>query len=162
MLALAGLELEALQVVDVAVGDEEAADAPLRVAVRVVVDADPDRRPARRDELALEAGPLAGERGVDVRVVELVDVAARATSMTSRPEDLVGALAQPVEERLVDEAVALVAVDVGERQPERVQLALRQREQRRPALDGLADRSAGAGSSRRLSERVRAMAIRKR
>ena len=42
VLALAGLELEALEVVDVAVGDEEAADVPCGAAVGVVVDADPD------------------------------------------------------------------------------------------------------------------------
>ena len=47
VLALPGLELEPLQVVDVAVRDEEAADVALRAAVRVVVDADPDRRAGR-------------------------------------------------------------------------------------------------------------------
>ena len=59
--------------------------------------------------------------------------------MTSRAEDLVQPLAGPVEERLVDEAVALVAVDVGERQAERVELALRQREQD-VAIEDVADR----------------------
>ena len=65
-------------------------------------------------------------------------------------------LPEPVEERPVDEAVALVAVDVGDRQAERVQLALRQRQQRLP-LDGFADRLC-VGRSRRVSERGRAMA----
>ena len=76
VLALAGLELEPLQVIDVAVGDEEAAHRALRRLVGVVVDVDPDRRPAGDDELPLEAGALAVERGVDVGVVELVDLAA--------------------------------------------------------------------------------------
>ena len=41
-----------------------------------MVDADPQRRAARGDQLALERRPLAGERGVDVGAIELVDVAA--------------------------------------------------------------------------------------
>ena len=56
VLALAGLELEALQVIDVAVGDEEAAHVALLVAIRVVVDAHPERLAARHRELPLEAG----------------------------------------------------------------------------------------------------------
>ena len=52
--------------------------------------------------------------------------------MTSRPRTSFAALAQPVEERLVGEAVALVAVDVGERHAQRIELALRQRGQRLP------------------------------
>ena len=109
----------------------------LRAAIRVVVDADPDRRPARRDELPLVSRALAGQRGVDVGAVELVDVAAEDLDDLAA-EHLVVALAEPVEERLVDEAVALVAVDVRDRNAQRVELALRQREQRVP-LDGFAD-----------------------
>ena len=48
VLALAGLEFQPLQVVDVAVRDEEAADVALRAAIGVVVDADPQRRRGRR------------------------------------------------------------------------------------------------------------------
>ena len=45
MLAAAGLELEPLQLIDVGVGDEETANVAVGAAVRIVVDADPDRRP---------------------------------------------------------------------------------------------------------------------
>ena len=48
MLALSGFELEPLEVIDVAVGDEIAADVALRAAIGVIVDADPDRRAGRR------------------------------------------------------------------------------------------------------------------
>ncbi len=51
-------------------------------------------------------------------------------------------LAEPVEERLVDEAVALVAVDIGDRNAQRVELALRKREQA-STIDGVADRMHG-------------------
>ncbi len=138
VLALARLELDALDVVDVGVGDEEAADLALRRAVRVVVDADPDRRPARRRELSLEIGPLAVERGVDVRVVERVDLAPDDLDHLVADDFLV-LLGDPGQERGVREPVALVAVDVGERQAERVQLALRQRSQAL-ALERLRDR----------------------
>ena len=66
-------------------------------------------------ELPLEARALAGQRGVDVGLVELEDVAPEDLDDLAA-EHLVVALAEPVEERLVDEAIALVAVDVGERQ----------------------------------------------
>ena len=52
VLALTRLELEPLQVIDVAVRREEAADVSLLVAVRVVVDAHPDRRAARASPVA--------------------------------------------------------------------------------------------------------------
>ena len=64
--------------------------------------------------------------------------------MTSRAEHLVGPLADPVEERLVDEAVALVPVDVRDRHRERIELALRKRGQRFP-LVALAQRLLDGG-----------------
>jgi hypothetical protein len=137
MLALARLELQLLQVVDVAVRDQEAADMALRAAVGVVVDADPQRRAAGRDELALVGRALARQRGIDVRPIELEDVAAEDLDRLAA-QHLAVALAEPVEERLVDETVALVAVDVGDRDAKRIELALGEREQR-VALDGFAD-----------------------
>ncbi len=95
------------------------------------------------DELALVGRALAGERRVDVGAVELVDVAAEDLDDFAA-EDLDVALAEPVGERLVDEPVALVAVDVGDRHAERVELALRQREQRL-ALERVARRWGAAG-----------------
>ncbi len=49
VLASAGLELQPLQLVDVGVADEKAADFAVGAAVRVIVDVNPDRRagPAR-------------------------------------------------------------------------------------------------------------------
>ena len=129
--ALTRLELESLQVVDVAVRDEEAAHLTLGIPVRVVVDADPHRWPPRRDELPLVHGPLAGQGGVDVRVVELVDVAAEDLDHLAA-EDLVRALSQPLEHGLVGEAIALVAVDIGQRDAQRIELVLGKRCQRLP------------------------------
>ncbi len=143
VLALAGFELEPLQVVDVGVGDEEATDVTLRRAVRVVVDADPDRRAPRRDQLPLEIGPLAVERSVDVGVVERVDVA--ADDLDDLPaDDVFVPLGDPGQERVVDELVALIAIDVGKGEPERVQLALRQGRQAVP-LERLRDRLGDGG-----------------
>ena len=138
MLALPCFELQPLQVVDVGIGREEPADEAVRAAVGVIVDADPDRGTARRRELPLEIRPLAADRRLDVGLVELIDVAAVDLDDLAS-EDLLRTLAGPVEKRLVDEPVALVAVDVGERQAERVELALRQREQDVPVED-IADR----------------------
>ena len=72
MLALPRLELEPLDAVDVGVGGEEAADVAARSAVGVVVDANPEGVALGAGELALEAHSLAGERGHDVGVVELI------------------------------------------------------------------------------------------
>jgi hypothetical protein len=138
VLALAGLELEALQVIDVAVGREEAADMTVLVAIGVVVDAHPDRLPARQRVLPLVAGALAAERRLDVRAIELVALAPDDLDDLAS-EHLVDALAEPFEERLVDEAIALVAVDVRERRAERIELALRKREER-AAVDRVPDR----------------------
>ena len=62
-------------------------------------------------------------------MIELKDVAADHLGHVVT-DHLVHALAGPFQERLVREAVALAAVDVGDRDAERVELALRQREQR--------------------------------
>jgi hypothetical protein len=57
-------------------------------------------------------------------------------------QHLLGAAAQPVEERPVGEPVAEAAIDVGQRQPERVQLALRNGLEV-AALERIADRLHG-------------------
>ncbi len=134
VLALARLELQPLQMIDVAVRGEEAADVTLLVAIGVIVDAHPQQLAARKRDLPFVAGLLATERGVDVRAVELVALAADDFDDLAA-EDLVGALAEPLEQRLVDEPVSLVEIDVGDRRAERVQLALRQREKLRAAID---------------------------
>src|SRR5689334_2671331 len=138
MLALPRLELEPLQVVDIAIRREEAADVALLIAIGVEVDAHPDRRPPRYRQLPFVARALSAERGVDVCAIELVVLATKDLDDLAA-EHLVGALAEPVEQRLVDEPVALVAVDVRDRRAERIELALRQRQQR-TALDDLAHR----------------------
>jgi len=131
LLTLPGFELQPLQMIDVAVRDEEPADQSRWAAVRVVVDADPDRGPGRRHELPLEPGALAGERCFHIRVVQLVDVAADDFDDLAA-DHFVRLLAEPLHERLVDEAIALTAINVGERRAEGVQLALGEREQRLP------------------------------
>src|SRR6185503_16052292 len=131
VLALTRLELEPLQVVDIAVRREEAADVSLLVAVGVEVDAHPDRRTAGRRQLPLVAGAFTAQRCVDVRAIELAVFATEHLDDLAA-EHLVGPLAEPVEECLVDEPVALVAIDVRDRRPERIELALRKREQRTP------------------------------
>ena len=104
-------------------GREKAANVPLLVTVGVVVDADPERLAARDRELPFVAGALAAERRVDVRAIELVVLAAE--DLDDLPaEHLVGAFAEPVEQRLVDEPELLVAIDVRHRRPERIELAL--------------------------------------
>ena len=128
MLALAGLELEALDVVDVGIGRENAADVAARSTVGVVVDADPEGVALDRRELALEADALAGERRLEIRVIELVEFAPVDLDDLAAEHVALG-LAGPVEEGAVDEAVPLLRVDIADRQPERVQLALRQRQQ---------------------------------
>ena len=63
-------------------------------------------------ELALEAHPLSSEGGLDIRVVELIELA--ALDFDDLPPDDFGLrLAGPVQERAVDESVALVRVDIG-------------------------------------------------
>ena len=128
VLALAGFELEPLQVIDVAVGGEEAANVALLVAIRVVVDAHPQRLASGHRELPLVADFFATQCGVDVCAIELIAFAAEDLDDFTA-EDFVGPLAEPVEQCLVDEAIALVAVDVRDRRAERIELALRQREQ---------------------------------
>ncbi len=76
MLALAGLELEALDVVDIGVRGQHAADVAARPAIGVIIDADPESVALDRGKLALEADALAGKRGFEIGVVELVELAA--------------------------------------------------------------------------------------
>ena len=64
-------------------------------------------------------------------LIELVDVAAENLDHLA-PEHLVRPLAQPIQERPVGKAIALVAVDIGERHAQRVELVLGQRGQRLP------------------------------
>ena len=97
-------------------------------AVRVVVDADPESVALDRGELALEADALAGQRGFEIGVVELVELA--AVDFDDLAADDFGLVAAaPVEEGAIDETIALVRVDVADRQAERVQLALGKRKQ---------------------------------
>ena len=124
MFALPCLQFELLQMIDIAVRQQKPPHLPLRVAIGVVVDANPDRRAAGRDQLPLVGSALAGQRRLDVGAIELEDVA---------PHHLDGLAAQhvglahanPVEVSLVDEAVTLVTIDVRHRQPEHIELALR-------------------------------------
>src|ERR1700674_2518053 len=118
MLALAGLELEALDVVDIGESGHHATHIALRRAIRVIIDADPESVALDRGELAFEADALAGKRGFEIGMIKLVELAA-----VDFDDFGVGA-AGPVEEGAVDETIALVRVDVADRQAERVQLAL--------------------------------------
>ena len=128
VLAPARLELQPFQLIDVGVADEESANVAVCAAVRVVVDVDPDRGPSRHRQLPLEPGALAGKRRVDIGFVQRkrfppVDVLDLLADHID--EDLAG----PLEEGLVDEAVAPLAVHIGQRQADRVQLPLGQRSQ---------------------------------
>ena len=129
MLALARLELQPLDVIDVGVGRKKAANVAARAAIGVVVDADPERVALGARKLALEAHPLAGERGVDVCVVELVELAPFDLDDLAA-EHLGGIPACPVEKSPVDEAIVLAGVDIAHRHGERIELALRERQQR--------------------------------
>ena len=138
VLALPGLELQPLQVIDVAVRRQKTADVALLVAIGVVVDAHPERLAARERKLPFVAGAFATERRVDVGAVQLIVLAAEHLDDLAA-EHLVGPLAEPVEQCLVDEPVTLVAIDVRDRRTEGVQLALGERRQR-SALNDLAHR----------------------
>ena len=125
VLALTGLELEPLQVVDVDDRDHDAADLAVGIALRVVIDAHPARRLPGHDQVTLETGALAGAGGVGVRPVERVDV--QAVDLGDRPADEVTGLeSQPLQEGGVGEAVAPVPIKAGDRQLDAVQHALRQ------------------------------------
>src|SRR5437773_2252635 len=76
MFALARFELEPLQIIDVAVRREKSAHGTVGTAIRVVVDADPDRGLTRYRKLPHESCALARQRGFDVSLVELIDVVA--------------------------------------------------------------------------------------
>ena len=129
MLALAGLELEPLQIVDVAVRRQKSAHRAVGAAIGVIVDANPDRRLPRYRKLPYETCALAGQSSFDVSLVELVDIVAPDVEH-GMADDLIFALGDAVEERQVDEPVTLLTIHIGERQAERVQLALRKRRQR--------------------------------
>src|SRR6202165_5123503 len=123
MLALAGLELKALDVVDIGERGQNAADVAARPAIRVIIDADPESVALDRGELAFEADALAGKRGLEIGMIKLVELAAVDFDDFAADDFGLGA-AGPVEEGAVDETIALVRVDVADRQAERVQLAL--------------------------------------
>jgi hypothetical protein len=123
VLALARFELEPLDGVDVGIGGEQAPDVAARSAIRVIVDADPERVALGAGELTLEANPLPRQCCLDVGAVELIQFAALDLDDFSA-DDLGGGLAGPVEEGAIDEAIALAGVDIGNRHAERIQLAL--------------------------------------
>ena len=123
MFALARLHLEALDVVDVGIGRENAADIAARSTVGVVVDADPEGVAFDRRELAFEADALTGERRLEIRVIELVEFAPVDLHDLVAEHVALG-LAGPVQEGPVDEAIPLLGVDIADGQAERVQLAL--------------------------------------
>src|SRR5215216_4937754 len=122
MFALARLELEPLQIIDVAVRCEKTAHRTVGVAIRVIVDADPDRRLARNRELPHEAGALAGKGSLYVSLVELINIVAPNVEYGTADDFLFG-LGDTVEKCSVDEPIALLAIHIGERQPERIELA---------------------------------------
>ncbi len=62
MLASARLELEPLQLVDVGIAHEKAANLAVRAAIRVIIDVNPDGGPALHGELMLETRALTRER----------------------------------------------------------------------------------------------------
>jgi len=152
VLAPACFELEPLQLIDVGVADEEPAYFAVRAPIRVVIDVDPDGGPSGDVQLPLEARALAREGRLHVSFVKGKHFPPH--DVGDQLADDVGVdLTRPFEECLVDEPVAPIAVDVGERQAQRVQLALGQRRKVRGlrnapdlALDG---REAEAGQGLR-------------
>ena len=128
MLALDGLLLQSLQVVDIGAGDEHAPDVALGAAVGVAIDADPDRLGAiGLRKLAFEPGRLAAERDVEM-LLEMRERLAPEDILGISALDLVGMLAKPIQECLVGKPEAQLAIDVGKRQSQRIELALRQGE----------------------------------
>src|ERR1700675_932836 len=123
MLALAGLELEALDVVDIGESGQHATHIALRPAIRVIIDTDPESVALDRGELALEADALAGEGCFEISVIKLVDFAAVDLDDFTANDFGLGKPG-PVEERAIDETIVPVNVDVADRQTERVQLTL--------------------------------------
>ena len=128
VLAPARFELEPLELIDVGIRDEETPDVAVGGAVRIVVDPDPHRRPPGHGQLPLEPGPLAAQRGFDIGFEERILVAA-GDLLDLVADQLGNRQPGPFDERLVDEAIAPAAVDVGNRQAERIELALRKRRQ---------------------------------
>ena len=131
MFALAGFELEPLDVVDIGVRRQHAANFSARPAIGVEVDSYPERVALDRGELAFEVDPLSRKRGFEISVIQLVELATFDFDDFA-PDHFGLGLAGPLQECPVDESIALERIDVANRQPERVQLALRQREQAIP------------------------------
>src|ERR1700681_535581 len=136
MLALAGLELEALDVVDIGESGQHDTHIALRPAVRVIIDADPESVALDRGELAFEADALAGKRGFEISVIKLVEVAAVDFADFAADDFGLGA-AGPIEEGRVDETNGVVPRDCRDRQAEPVQLSPLKRQQGFP-FDSLA------------------------
>src|SRR6202049_214075 len=126
MLALAGLEFEALDVVDIGESGQHATHIALRPAIRVIIDPYPESVALDRGELAFEADALAGKRGFEISVIKLVELAAVDFDDFAADDFGMGA-AGPVEEGTVDETIALVRVDVADRQAARLPLWLGKR-----------------------------------
>src|SRR5206468_8807009 len=98
MLALPRLELEPFQVIDVAVRRDEASNHAVGCAIRIVVNANPNRRLSRNGKLPDKSGALPRERRFDVRLIELIDLLAPHLDHRMT-DDLVLALGDTVEER---------------------------------------------------------------
>ena len=123
MLALAGLELEMLDIVDIGESGQHATDLASRPAIGVIIDTDPESAALDRGELAFEADALAGKGCFEISAIKLVEVAAVDLDDVTANDfglDEPG----PVEERAIDETIVLISVDVADRQTERVQLTL--------------------------------------
>src|SRR5437762_4800007 len=104
MFALAGFELEPLQIIDVTVRREKAAHRPVGTAIGVVVDADPDGGLIRYRKLPYETCALARQRGFDVRLIELIDIVAPDVE-DGMANDFIHALGDAVEECRIDEPI---------------------------------------------------------
>ena len=114
MFALAGFELEPLDVVDIGVRRQHAANFSARPAIGVEVDSYPERVALDRGELAFEVDPLTRKRGFEISVIQLVELA--TVDFDDLASDDFGVrLAGPLEKRPVDESVVLGSVDVADR-----------------------------------------------
>src|SRR5438105_15379832 len=119
MLALAGLELEMLDIVDIGESGQHATDLASRPSIGVIIDTDPESAALDRGELAFEADALAGKGCLEISMIKLVEVA---------PVDLDDCTANdfglcepgPVDERALHETIVLVNVDVAARQNDRL------------------------------------------
>jgi hypothetical protein len=121
----------------------KAANVAVGAAVGVVVDADPHRRRPGNGQAAARNPVRSPRARLDIGFEERICVA--AGDLRDLMSDHLGTRqARPFDERLVDEAIAPAAVDVGNRQSERVELALRKRREavRARAIGRLRVRSA--------------------